>query len=406
MIIGFILALLLGIIAGTITGLIPGIHINLVSILLLSFSPALLSITAPITLVTFIVAMAITHTFLDFIPSILLGAPEEDSLLSVLPGHQLLMQGRGYFAIIYTLNGGLIALVIILIFTPIFIYLLPIVYPFIQKIMPLVLITIAIYLVFMEEKEKRLWALCIFLTAGFLGIAALNLNLKEPLLPLLTGLFGASSLIMSIHQETKIPPQRIVPLYQIRLNKKSLTKETLGTVIASPFTAFLPGLGASQAAVIGTQVCNIKDQREFLFLLGAISTIVMGLSFVTFYTITKMRTGAAVAVAKLIPELSMQNLITILITIILSGLLAYTFAVFIAKIAIKNITKINYKKLSLITLATITLIVIIFADYTLIGKIKGLVIFITATALGIFTINKNIRRINLMSCLLIPTILF
>ncbi len=406
MIIELIVALIVGLLAGTITGLVPGIHINLVAVMLLTFSPIFLKITSPLTLAIFIVSMAITHTFLDFIPSIFLGAPDEDSVLSILPGHQFLLKGRGYFAVIYTLYGSMTALLIISVFTPIFIYALPKIYPYFQKIMWIVLIALSVYLIMTEQKGKRLWALFIFFLAGFLGIASLNLNLKEPLLPLLTGLFGASGLIISIKQKTKIPKQRTEKLTKIKLSKKSVLKASVASIIASPFTAFLPGLGASQAALIGQQSLNIKDQREFLFLLGAINTIVMGLSFITLYSVEKTRTGAAVAIDKLLPNLTLANLYYILGAIIFSGILSFIIAVNISKIAAKNIHKITYTKLSIFILITLLIIILIFSDFSIQGKIISLLIFTTSTSLGIFTISTGIKRIHLMGCLLLPTILF
>ena len=400
-IIYLIIALILGILAGIITGLIPGIHINLIAIILLGFSAVLLSITSPLILIIFITSMAITHTFVDFIPSIFLGAPDEDSALSVLPGHQLLLKGRAYFATIFTLYGSLSALIIIILFLPIFIYLLPIIYPYILRIMPIILILASGYLIFTEKKpSKKLWALIIFLLAGFLGIATLNLNLKEPLLPLLTGLFGASNLVISIKNKIKIPKQKILKLRQIRLSKKSLGKSTLASIIAAPFTAFLPGLGASQAAVIGSEVTGDLDQREFLFLLGAINTIVMGLSFITFYSIQKTRTGAAVAISKLIPELTLINLVYIILTIILAGIISFFITVFIAKQTSKHIHKFNYSKLSITILIILTLITIYFTG------VLGLLVFIISAFLGISAILLGIRRMHLMGSLLLPTILF
>ena len=410
MIIYLISALILGILAGTITGLIPGIHINLISIFLISLSGFFLTHLFPIILVVFIVAMAITHTFIDYIPSIFLGAPDEDSILSVLPGHQLLLKGQGYFAIIFTLYGSLTALLIILFFTPIFIYLLPIIYPYVIRIMWIILLLASVYLVlseggfkkqdFIKNYQRKIWALIIFLLAGFLGIASLNLNIKEPLLPLLTGLFGASNLIISIKQKTKIPKQKTIPIKKIRLNKKSLVKASFASIIASPFTAFLPGLGASQAALIGREVSDIKDQREFLFLLGAINTIVMGLSFIALYSIQKTRTGAAVAISKLIPKLTFNHLLFIIGTIIISGAIAFFITIFISKLTAKNIHKIPYSKLSLIILTILIIITIYFAG------ILGLLVFIISASLGITTILLEIKRMHLMGALLIPTILF
>ncbi|HDM43737.1 MAG TPA: hypothetical protein ENG02_00910, partial [Candidatus Woesearchaeota archaeon] len=64
-----ILSILLGILVGTFTGLIPGLHINLVSIFAITYFTSI----NPIYLAIFIFAMSITHTFLNAIPSVLLG---------------------------------------------------------------------------------------------------------------------------------------------------------------------------------------------------------------------------------------------------------------------------------------------------------------------------------------------
>jgi putative membrane protein len=405
MIIEFVLALIMGIVTGTITGLTPGIHINLIAIILLGFSATILTFSSPLSLAIFITAMAITHTFVDYIPSIFLGAPDEDSVLSVLPGHTLLLKGRAYPAVVLTLYGGLTALLIILLFTPLFIYILPKIHNYIVTIMPLILILASGYLIFLEKK-KRLWALIIFLLAGLLGISALNSNLKEPLLPLLTGLFGASNIIMSIKNKTKIPKQKIFPLKKIRLRKKSFGKATLASIIAAPLTSFLPGLGSAQAAVIGSEIIGDEksgklNSREFLFLLGAINTIVMGLSFITLYSIQKTRTGAAVAISKL-TELTLPNTLTILATIVISGILAFFITILLTKLISRHITRIKYRKLSLIILSLLLIVILIFSE----DFIISLIIFISSTTLGITAILLGIRRMHLMGSLLIPTILF
>jgi len=399
MIIELILALIIGVLAGTFTGLLPGIHINLVGAILLGISASLLQLVSPLTLVIFIVSMAITHTFIDFIPSIFLGAPDEDSILSVLPGHQLLLKGKGYEAIILTLYGGLTALILILIFTPLFILILPKIYPYIQRIMWIILVLLSSYMI-LTEKDKKLWTLIIFLLSGFLGIASLNLNLSQPLLPMLTGLFGASGLLISIKQKTKIPEQKIIPTRKIKFTKTSFLNSTFASIIASPFTSFLPGLGSSQAALIGKEVAGDINEREFLFILGAINTLVMGLSFVTLYAIEKTRTGAAVAVSELIPNLTLTNIFYILTAIILSGILSFLLAIKLSKSIAKIINKINYSRISLVVLFILIFFVLIFSG------LLGFLVFIISASLGLTTILLGIKRIHMMGCLLIPTILF
>ena len=104
-----LLSIFIGVGAGVITGLTPGIHINLVSALLVGFSGYLLGITSGVSLAVFIIAMGITHTFLDAIPSIFLGAPDEDMVMGVLPGHKLLLEGKGYEAVKLTVIGSLLS---------------------------------------------------------------------------------------------------------------------------------------------------------------------------------------------------------------------------------------------------------------------------------------------------------
>ena len=132
----------------------------------------------------------------------------------------------------------------------------------------------------------------------------------------------------------------------------------------------------------------------------------MGLSLITLYSINKTRTGAAVAINQLLPTLTLTNLLIILTTIILSGIFSFIIAVNISKFAAKNIHKIPYEKLSITVLTTLLIIILIFSDLTPKGAILGLLIFITSTSLGIFTILTGVKRMHLMGCLLVPTILF
>lgn len=393
------IALLLGLLAGTFTGLSPGIHINLIAALLTS--SLTLSQTIPaIALVVFIVSMSITHTFIDFIPSIFLGAPEEDSFLSILPGHQLLQKGEGHEAVLLTLYGSLLSLLIILIFIPIFIYLLPKISLLITPILPFILIFASLYLIFREE--EFLISLVVFLLAGFLGFLTLNLPINQPLLPLLTGLFGTSALLVSIKSKTSLPPQKITPLFSLKISKLSLLKSFLSAALIAPFSSFLPGMGSGHAAVLASELSEKthSDPKNFLFLVGSINTIIMALSFITIYSIEKARTGSAVAVKEILETITKTDLAIIIATIFASGLLAFALGIKISKLIALNINKLNYKYLSISVLFILLLVNILFSG------ILGLIVLTTATSLGVFTILSKARRINLMGALLIPTILF
>lgn len=399
MIIELVIALLIGILAGTLTGLIPGIHVNLVAVVLLGYASFFLGFVSPLVFVVFVVSMSVTHTFLDFLPSVFLGAPDDDTVLSVLPGHEMLMKGRGYEAVILTLYGGLAAIVLTLFLAPVFVYVLPLFYEPLSNVMPFVLIIVSLFL-FYFERNSRVWALIIFSLSGILGVTVLNLGVKEPLLPLLTGLFGASALVVSARKNQKVPKQKIIKFRGVKLKKKSLVKSLVASLVASPLVSFLPGLGSGQAAVIGSEVTGELDKREFLVLLGAINTMVAGLSFITLYSIGKARTGAAIAVTQIMPMLSLQNLGVILGVIFLSGVVSFFLTVFLAKVVSKNISKFPYNWVSVVVLIILSVIVLVFSG------LLGFLVFVVSASLGLTCICVSVKRIHLMGALLIPVIFF
>lgn len=392
MLLQILLVILLGIFFGTLTGLIPGIHINLVGIFLVSLSVTLLSKIPVIYLAVFITAMAITHTFLDFIPSIFLGCPDTDTELSILPGHELLKKGHGYKAIILTAYGSLAAVFILILLAYPASLAMEKLYALLMKkyVMPFVLIAISLLLIFLEK--KKLPALFIFLLTGALGLCVLNLEINQPLLPLLTGLFGGSMLLKSIKNKTQIPKQKITN------PKTKLFKPLFGALLASPLCSFLPGLGSGQAAVIGNTIAK-TNRKGFLVLLGATNTLVMGFSFISLYAISKTRTGAAVAIQQILGTISVKTLILIIAVVFITGIISFFLTKFLAKFFSKNINKINYTLLSYITLSILVIMVLLISGFL------GLLVLAASTFTGFYCISFRVKRTQMMGCLIIPTII-
>lgn len=397
MLLELILAIVIGILIGIVTGITPGIHINLVAAIALGFSGIILIHFTPLALVLFLVSLSITHTFVDYVPSIFLGAPDDDNFLSILPGHEMLTQGKAYHAVVYTLYGSAVALLIILIFSPLFFFFLPKIYPYAERIMPFILILAVIFLIYFE-KTSRPWALLIFLLSGILGLATINLPVKETLLPLFTGLFGISSLITSITKKQKIPKQTISKLKNIRIKFSQFLKAISASMLASPLCSFLPGMGSGQAAVIGSEVVGELNRKEFLVLLGSISTIVTGLSFITLYSIGKARTGVAAAVQE-ITILTIPELAIITLTIIISGIFSFFLTLYISRLFAKFISKINYSKLSLGILSFLVIITLVISGWL------GLLILGVSTLVGLLCIYTGVRRTHLLGSLILPAIL-
>ncbi len=393
MILEILLAILLGVASGTFTGLFPGIHINLVGTFLVTLSSSFSNHSFMIYLVVFISSLAIAHTFIDFIPSIFLGCPDTDTELAVLPGHEMLKQGKGHEAVMRTAYGGLSGVILlVLLFLPLS-FLLSKTYPTIQKVIPYILILVCIIMIFSEK--NKLQAFLVMIITGILGYLVLDLNLKEPLLPLLSGLFGSSMLLLSIKQKTKIPKQK-TNFKKIKL--KNMMRPLSGAIIASPFCGFLPGLGGGQAAVIGNQISR-TNEKDFLILLGIVNVFVMGLSFVSLYSISRTRTGAAAAVQSLLGQVTFQSLILIIIVCLISGIISFFLTKKLSILFIKYIEKIDYNKLSKWTILFLSVLILI------ISGILGLFVFGISTLVGLYCIQLNVKKTQMMGCLLIPTIL-
>jgi len=390
MLIEILISIGLGILAGTFTGLTPGIHINLIGAFIVSISTTIAYKIPPLFLVIFITSMSITHTFLDFIPSILLGCPDTETELSILPGHNLLKKGEAYEAIILTAKGSLSATIIFILIAFPSIKILQKIHPVIQEIIPWLLISISLFMVLTEKNKTS--ALKIFILTGILGYLSYQIHPEKSLLPLLTGLFGTSLLIQSIKNKTLIPPQKIT------FTKIKKFRAFLGATIAAPLCSFLPGLGAGQAAIIGSSLLR-QSQKEFLILLGATNTLVMEFSFLALYALSRTRTGSTVAVKELL--LMTPRIFLILIFVMaISSLISYFLTKKLSLISIKQIHKINYSKLSkgiLFFLAGITLVF---------SGVKGFAILLASTLLGIYSLRTPVRKTNMMGSLVIPTIIW
>ena len=396
-IIQIILSIGIGIFLGMLTGLIPGIHVNLIAVLLLALSHLLLEFTSPLILAMIIIGMAITHTFLSTIPSIFLGAPDSDNILSVLPGHRFLLEGKGYEAVALTVVGSLAALILCVSFIPLILKAMMIAYPLIKEKIGYILVITSILLI-LKEKSNKQWALIIFLLAGVLGIIVLTTNnLKNPLFPLLSGLFGTAALIISLNSDTKIPRQTVTDP-EVGLNEGMQAVSV--SVVIGVLCSTLPGLGPSQAAIIGSQCIRKITVKGFLILVGGLSTVNMVASFITVYLIDKARNGAVITITQIVNEVTRDQFIMFIAASLVTAGIATILALKLTKVFSLGIAKVNYKKLCIGIIMLISILVIILSGFF------GAVILIVATFLGMLPPFKNVGRNHLMGCLLLPIILF
>ncbi|HOP09008.1 MAG TPA: tripartite tricarboxylate transporter permease, partial [Candidatus Methanofastidiosa archaeon] len=126
-----VLYCVLGVACGTFTGLVPGIHVNTAAPIALGMSQK--AYLDPLFASVFICSMSITHTFIDFIPATVLGVPDPDMSLAVLPAHSMVLSGRGWEAISLSGVASLVAVVFIALCLPVLMPAIEVLYPMISS---------------------------------------------------------------------------------------------------------------------------------------------------------------------------------------------------------------------------------------------------------------------------------
>ncbi len=396
MLLQIIIAMLCGIGCGIFTGITPGVHVNLVATTLLAIAPFLLSITSPLSLGVFIMALAVTHSFLDTIPSTYLGAPDSENALSVLPAQKMLLSGEAYQAVKITILGAYSGLIVAIMLVPLFIVIANYLYPLLKPYLAYLLLSIIIFML-LREKEK-FWSITLFLLSGTLGVVVFSLpQIKDPLFPLLSGLFGLSGLLISFFENTKIPEQKISK--EVSLKWKELGRVLMGSSIGVFIIQFFPGMGAAQGAVMSNQVVKDVKDEGYLALVGAMGTMSVIFSLVTFFTLGKAKDGSIVALSKL-TTVGLSEFLLLLTVYLIAGSVAVFLTLSLSKKFSKLIAKVNYK------LLVISIIIFVVGMCLVLNGPLGLLVMLTSTAVGLVAPLKNIPRNHAMGCLLLPVVFY
>lgn len=422
-----ILSIFLGFLLGIISGLTPGIHVNNFALILVALSSVFLELGfEPFYIAVIILANSVTQTFIDIIPSIFLGAPEADTALAVLPGHALLMEGRGAEAVRLSAIGSAGAVVVALLMALPLGFFFRHVYGTIDAYIGWLLIFIVVLMIATEKGEViegqgslvhlkfKSYAVILFIISGLLGIFAFDntdkmsplVSFGEPsiLLPLLSGLFGASMLVLSLMTKSEIPPQQRP--CRFTLPKKRIIRGMLTGSAAGSFVAWLPGVSSAVGTIIARLLVreekDVGSSKEFMISLSGANTANAIFSLVALYIIHRTRSGAMVAIDQLVNvnEWELSTILILLVVIIYISIISYYTTIYLGDRISGFLSRINYSKLCAAVLACLTLMVAVFTGWF------GLVIFMISTPVGMISSFAKIRKTHAMGVILLPVIMY
>ena len=399
MLLEIVAIMLLGIICGCITGLVPGLHVNMIAALLLTL---LLQNTLEIEFIyiaVFVVALGITHTFINFIPSLFLGVPTPDTVVSMLPGHQLVSQGRGYEALYLCALGslgGVFMLGIIYILAYFFIISL---YERLYEHIGKILLALLIYIIYKEEDlNSRFWALMIVILSGGFGLIVLNsVYIQNPLFLVFTGMFGTATLLIALIQKSQMVEQSTNLTSKFSWNY--VPGVVLGSIVAM-FASIAPGVGNAQAGTIVMNIMRRAQSELMLVVLSAINTVNFGLSILTLYLIERARNGTIIIFQELGFILTLEIVLILFVVMICVGFIAYDLVFILGRGVISIVERISTTKLNLVMIIALTSVVAVLSN------LSEILAYLGAVCLGVLCVLVGARRVHLMAVLLVPIIVF
>ena len=405
-----VIACFIGILIGTTTGMIPGIHVNTAGAIIFASSGLLLGFLSPEFLCVMLVSMSIAHALIEFIPSMLLGVPQEGTATSILPGHRMVLEGRSKEVIRIVSVGGFGAIIVTILMLPIFSIALPILHDLTKPYTWIILLVASIYLTHKLTANFRdfLWALLLFTLSGILGWILFQTPISSgvTLMCTFSGLFGISTILFSLNDTSTIPHQN--PFYDLDIDFNKF-KSIFAGGITGAILGFLPGFGPAQGTVIAQAVSGASDVDDddtvnFLLATSGLNISDCLFSLIAIYIIGNPRSGIAVYMSYLLFEMGLNHLIIFIFASLLAVSVSLVLSLKLGDSFSKLMGGVDYKKLSIGVIILQIVILYIFIFYYQAPVIYMTIALVTSTAMGMLPHYIGIGKSHLMGVLIIPAI--
>jgi len=423
---GYIIAPLVAVIATLLSSFlacIPGLHIyNILGLLALAAHyaaahgyPVPVEIALP-----FAVGMMVGYSVLNTIPSILLAAPDESSMFTVLPGQKYFLKGRGLDGVMITTAGSAAGLVLLLV---VLAPLAPTVLPTVQQVLRphthwILWCVIAFMLMsewpksrpsgqagwmrFLDSWKSTGMGLLTFFLSGILGFIlffnppiAAKVSFQN-LMPAFVGLFTIPWLLLNI--ATKLTPPKQATSTKINIDAKTTICGAFAGALGGGFAAFFPVVTGGVGGLLAGHATAIRNDKVFLISQGTSKLIYYVGGLLLFFVpgLGMRRGGGAWIISGIINPYGYYEYFMALAAIAISGAIALLLITPLTKLTLHAIMHVGYRPISCIALLVIICIV---------GGITGLAgicIMIVATGIGLLPVLFGSRRMNCLGVILLP----
>ena len=392
---GFVLG---GVVLGTVSGLVPGLHANNFALLLAAAAP---QVPGPALFVgAAMLAAGVTHTFLDVVPALALGVPDAAMAASALPGHRLVVAGRGREALRLSALGSVLAVVLAVPLALPMTELMVAVYPAVRARLPLVLGGVALFLVVTERSNpSRVGGLLAFLLSAGLGWLTLDIEPSAPLasggmlMPLFAGLFGAPVLIEAI-DGAGVPEQADAA---VTTPRRTVGLTALAGTLSGAVVGYLPGVSAAVAATVTLPVVpNDDGARGFLVATSGVNTSNTIFALFALVALGSPRTGVLVALDSTGVPLDLPLLLS---GVVLAAGVGFVLVPVVGDRYLRTVGRVDYTFLSVGVLCLLLALAYLFSGFIGVGA------FCVSALVGLVPAKLGARRVHLMGVLMGPLML-
>jgi putative membrane protein len=387
-----------GVALGTLSGLTPGLHVNNLALLLASVAPA---VPGPPRFVgAAMLAAGVVHSFLDAVPALALGVPDAAMAATALPGHRLVIAGRGREAVrLSALGSGLAVALALPLAVPVTRGMTA-AYPTVRGHLPAVLAGVVAFLVLTEGSVRAiLGATAGFVGSATLGYATLDLTPAAPLdsggmlTPLFAGLFGAPVLLEAL-SGGGVPEQDDAV---IAVSRRTVVVTAAAGTVAGAIVGYLPGVSAAVAAVLALAVVpGSTDARGFVVATSGVNTANTIFALFALAALGTPRTGVMVALQEADAPV---NLPLLLAAAGIAGLAGFLLVLGVGDRYLRTVGSLDQFRLSTSILALLAGLSWLFAGWV------GVAVYAVATLVGLVPAQFGARRVHLMGVLLGPLML-
>jgi putative membrane protein len=405
-----------GILLGTASGLVPGLHVNSLALLVVAAAPSLPGSNGAVAAAA--LSAGIVHTFLDVVPALVLGVPEAATAPGALPGHRLVLAGRGREALRLSALGSALAAAVAL---PVAFPLSAVVAAHVDLLsawLPVVLAVVLAALLAAEPtwRARAAGAACVTV-AGAFGWVALDLSAAGPLAPdggsilapVFAGLFGAPVLVDSLSARGAIPPQRETAT---SLSWRRIARTALAGVGGGALVGYLPGVSAGVAAVIalggaggsgptggGDGPAGGGTDRAYVVATSGANTATAVFAVGSLALVGDPRSGVTVALASIGGGSSPLSLPTLAAVIVVAAGAATALVPVVGDRYLRLVRRAPRRPLSLGVLCLLAGLALGVAGFV------GGAVFAIGTLVGLLPPRLGTRRVHLMAVLVVPVAL-